>query len=192
MANLSDDQIVVLHISLMGSEPEIWRRVSVPGDFTLDKLHRVFQIAMGWDDSHLHQFEIGKRAYVAAWDYEDNYKQGMEIEEETLLCEVIRRKGQKFLYLYDFGDGWQHEVRVEDFGPSVTQVKYPKCLAGECACPPDDCGGIGGYYNMLEALGNRNHRDHETYRDWISGDFDPDAFSLGSVNKKLSRMRAKS
>ena len=185
-------RVYQLKVSLRHSEPLIWRRVLVPEEFNLGQLHRVLQCVMNWKDYHLHQFTIGGKRYGVP-DPEWTFP-GREIlsERSVQLHEVLHRVGQKFLYTYDFGDGWEHDLRAEAILPADPQASYPLCVAGERCGPPEDCGGIWGYENLLEALRNPDHPEHDDMLEWIGGRFDPESFSLEDINAELkSKFRQK-
>jgi hypothetical protein len=125
----------------MGPAPTIWRRLLVPGDIKLSKLHLIFQVAMGWENYHLHAFEIaGQRYGMADPEWEMN-----EIDEETVVMADVVTERARFFYEYDFGDSWRHEVVVESIEPAKQVLKNAVCLEGQRACPPEDCGGTWGY-----------------------------------------------
>jgi hypothetical protein len=176
-----------LKITLKWSRPAIWRRLVVRGDLRLDRLHDVIQIAMGWTDSHLHQFVLGRTFYGEP----DPGGFGTETlnEKRYTVADLAPAAKSKFIYEYDFGDNWQHEVKVEKILPPDADYKRPLCLAGENASPPEDCGGIGGYYNLLEALAEPKHPEHEDLKDWIGGDWDAARFDLDEVNAALKRIK---
>jgi hypothetical protein len=179
--------IYQLKISLSGSQPLIWRQIQVPGDITLFKLHFILQIAMGWTNSHLHEFIIGSQYYGdPQGDEWDN--RGTQDEGEYRLEQVIPGKGIQFGYMYDFGDGWQHTIKVEDIFERKDEPHYPTCLDGERACPPEDVGGIGGYGYFLEAIQDPQHPEHEDYLAWAGGDFDPEAFDREQIDEELRNL----
>ncbi|MHB2027145.1 MAG: IS1096 element passenger TnpR family protein [Elusimicrobiota bacterium] len=137
-----------LKITLVGLEPPVWRRVLVPGDTNLGSLHRAIQYVMGWSNSHLHIFHVGKtRIAPRTPDWDD-----VEDERKFMLWDIAHKTGAKLFYEYDMGDSWGHEVKVEAITPATAAFKGPECLAGAGACPPEDCGGIGGYEDLLAAL----------------------------------------
>jgi hypothetical protein len=156
----------------------------IPDNFTLGDLHIAIQIAMGWRGEHLHQFRIGG---VEFSDVLDDEMDDTEDENTVLLCSFVDHPKQKFTYEYDFGDDWEHEIVVEKMLPMDPQATYPACLAGLRACPPEDCGGVPGYYDMLETLsGPNNTQDRENLLDWLGEEYDPEAFDLDLVNKQLA------
>lgn len=173
-----------LKVSLREITPPIWRRVQVPGDITLAKLHRVLQIVMGWTNSHLHKFSIGEVDYA---EPDPDGSLNFQSDRRALLNNVVRAK-QTFEYEYDFGDSWGHAIVVEKTLQPQPGASYPVCLAGERACPPEDCGGVWGYQDFLEAIMNPAHREHEEMLTWIGGSFDPEAFDLDAVNRSLRRL----
>lgn len=178
--------IYQLKITLKGSRPPIWRRVCVPADISLARLHRIIQVTMGWWDAHLHQFTIGRTEYgVPDPDYRDDVRS----ERTAKLGGLVTGPRMKFLYEYDFGDGWDHEILVERSVPSEPEVRYPVCVAGKRACPPEDVGGVWGYAHFLEAIGDPNHPEHVDLLEWIGGSFDPEAFDLAGTNAQLRRIR---
>src|ERR1700736_4295567 len=140
MANLSTELVYQLHIQLAYIEPPIWRRIVVSGQIKLSDLDRMIQVVMGWENSHLHQFIVGKTYYG---EPDPEYGDRMKDERRVRLQAIAREKGASFIYEYDFGDGWRHVIKVEDFQPLNEYMIVPRCLDGARACPPKDCGGIG-------------------------------------------------
>jgi hypothetical protein len=177
-----------IKIVLLGTRPPIWRRILVPANFTLARLHYVIQAAMEWENCHLHQFYIGSRKFGVP-DSNDALMGGSATinEQKASLANVLNKVGSKATYIYDFGDSWQHALTVEKILASQPGVAYPLCTDGKHAGPPEDCGGIPGFYHMLEALADPTHEDHEDMCDWIDS-FDPDAFSIEAVNQKLRKI----
>jgi hypothetical protein len=176
-----------LKITLRGLRPPIWRRFQVPGDITLDRLHRVIQRVMGWTDSHLHQYVVSGRRYgTSRGEWGDPQ---VLSERSARLCEVAPREKARFVYVYDFGDDWEHDVLVEKIGQPQPGQRYPVCLAGQHACPPEDCGGYPGYIDFVAAISNPKHPEHAEMLEWVGGAFDPWAFDLDAVNRALRRFR---
>lgn len=176
-------EIYQLKITLKGSQPPIWRRVQVPADITLAELHDVIQSVMGWTDSHLHAFSIGQTQYGSV-DPEFGLDDA-EDEEVAVLNQVVQRPKSKFTYEYDFGDSWEHELVLEKILPPEPGARYPRCLDGARHGPPEDCGGIWGYAELLEAIQDPEHDSHEEMLEWVGGDFDPEVFDLESINRRL-------
>lgn len=179
-----------LKITLKWSKPPIWRRVVVRADMRLDRLHDVIQKVMGWTNSHLHQFILG-RTYYGEPDLEfEDMGSKMLNEKKFTVADLAPAAKKKFIYEYDFGDGWAHNIVVEKTLPADPAFKHPFCLAGANACPPEDCGGMGGYYNLLEALADPKHPEHDEMVEWLGGGFDPAEFDLDGRNAVLHRLKA--
>src|SRR5215510_2084124 len=179
------DDIFQLKVSLLDVEPPIWRRFLVPQDVRLPRLHGILQVVMGWTDSHLHQFKVGDVRFG-----EENHEfEPSPIDYTTIqLNQIAPRTGATCMYEYDFGDGWEHLIEVEDELP-VESIRepLPRCLDGERACPPEDVGGPHAYANFLVALGDPDHREHDEWRQWAGDDFDPAAFDVNRINRMLVR-----
>lgn len=176
-----------LRVELVGSEPLIWRRLLVPAEMRLPRLHRCLQIAMGWENVHLHRFETGGRGYgPAAAELADL---NMLDERKLRLSDLMDESRRELLYEYDYGDGWEHRIVLEQVEAPSGLASYPLCSAGEHACPPEDVGGIGGYAEFLESLRDPAHEGHAESLEWIGGVFDPNGFDLNSVNRALRRAR---
>ena len=170
-----------LKITLRYITPPIWRRVVVPDDFTLDRLHGLIQRVMGWGGGHLHEFRMPAPGFgppLRAFGHEG------EDEDATLLRDVLARKGQMLLYEYDFGDGWLHGIQLEKILPLEPGRRYPVCLAGARACPPDDCGGPPGYDQLLEALRNPTAKGNKELLQWC-GEWDPESFDVESASRLI-------
>jgi hypothetical protein len=178
-----------LKVTLAGIRPPIWRRILVPSDVTLARLHRVIQEAMGWVDYHLHQFETGGVTYGDLSLNEDGMLDDVVNERTTRLFRVAPSPKNRLLYLYDFGDSWEHIILVEAVLPPEPGRHYPVCLTGRRACPPEDCGGPWGYGDLLTAIADPNHPEHTTLVSWLGAPFDPEAFDLEAINQRLSRLR---
>jgi len=179
---------VLLRIELMGIEPLIWRRVRVPVRWTLKRLHGLIQSAFGWENRHLHDFRIGDVS-IGMPDIDDD-RPGLQDEGEWTIAEVQKSGETEFLYVYDFGDWWQHRIVIEPEQRTGAGARFaPICLAGENAAPPEDVGGLPGYEEFRAALADPNHERHEELLTWIGGVFDPKAFDLNRVNRSLRRRR---
>jgi hypothetical protein len=167
-----------LKITLDNLEPPVWRRVVVRDDLSFLQLHKVIQAAMGWEDCHMHQFELASpRLFIGTQSRDDPFfgeSPRMLPERSTRLADVLERK-RKFRYWYDFGDDWWHTVAIEKCLPAEPDAPAAELLGGEQACPPEDCGGPWGYAEMLEAAADPAHPDHGDIREWL-GEFDPAAF----------------
>lgn len=165
----STTSVYQMKVTLLGVRPQVWRRIQVPETMTLAQLHSVLQVVMGWEGYHLHQFS----------DSED---------EAMNLAELIEDDLFSFGYLYDFGDMWQYEIKVEKKLASESGKNYPVCLAGKRACPPEDCGGDWGYAHLLKVMKNPLHPEYEERKEWVGSDFDPKAFDLGQVSQNLREL----
>jgi hypothetical protein len=175
-----------LKVTLLEIEPPIWRRLRVPGTMPLCCFHDALQIALGWTNSHLHQFEKDETIWSDPEWYEDD---DIEAIDESLapLNRVLTAEGDRLNYQYDFGDDWRHEIVLERIVED--NVRHPVCLAGERSCPPEDVGGVSGYAEFLEVVFDPAHAEFEHYRYWAGAGFSPEAFDIGKVNAALSRKR---
>lgn len=182
-------QVFQFKINLLKSQPPIWRRIQVQ-DCTLDQLHEYIQTAMGWENSHLHHFRINEQLFgnpdLIQEDFED-----MDYEDSTTirLSDILPRSGEqfRFQYEYDFGDAWNHEILFEGCPEAEKGRKYPVCLEGKRACPPEDCGGSWGYPDFLDAIQNPDNQRHEELLEWIGGEFDPDEFNPAKATKAMRK-----
>lgn len=183
--------ILQLRIELLDIEPLIWRRIQVPADYSFWDLHVAIQCAFGWNDSHLHEFQVpggrwperrfgiptenlvGERASLPGWQHR--------------VADFLSPQSPRLRYWYDFGDDWMHEVILEELGDAAPGARYPRCLAGERAGPPDDCGGAPGYAHLQQVLSDPDDEEHEEMTAWaarirrLRGRFDPEAFDAASV-----------
>jgi hypothetical protein len=183
MAQITNEVVYQLDIRLAYIEPPIWRRMVVPGQVTLFSLHRMLQVVMGWENYHLHQFIVGNTYYG---EPDPEYDDRMKDDRRVRLQKIAREEGASFIYEYDFGDDWRHVITVEEIEPLTPNSLAPRCLDGARACPPEDCGGIGGYEHLLEALRDRRHPEHKELRAWVGAHFDPELFSLQAINSALA------
>ena len=175
-------------ISLRGIAPEIWRRIEVPAEASFWDLHVAIQDAMGWTDSHLHVFrvrhpEIPKRVDSIGIPLDDTFP-GAAIHEpgwDIPVLLYLQLPGDTAEYEYDFGDGWVHDVLLEKIAMRLPRTRYPRCIAGARACPPEDCGGIAGYQHVLDVLANPEDEEHASMLEWLGGAYDPAAFEPARV-----------
>jgi hypothetical protein len=187
-----------LRIALLGIRPPIWRRVLVPSDGSGEYLHQVIQVAMGWQDSHMHHFILGKRPDLILVEHPDVLDDPMfpaREEPNTLdstqitIDELLRKGGGRVLYEYDFGDGWMHAVKLEKELPTDSTMAVPQCLDGKRACPPEDCGGTGGYDEIVRLVKDPKFkpegRSREELLEWLGGEYDPELFEVDEVNKQF-------
>lgn len=173
-----------VHIALDGLTPPIWRRVLVPSSVTLRRMHGVIQAAMGWSNSHLHAFRQAGRTFGRPDPHGF-----MQIEDDSQfrLDHLIALPGDTLAYEYDFGDSWGHTLRLEEVLTPAETVRRASCIAGARACPPEDCGGIPGYLDFLEAMLDPFHPEHRRLLEWAGGKFDPGAFDLAAANRAMSK-----
>ena len=174
-----------IKVTLRGAKPLIWRRLRLPAATTLAQLHQVIQVAFGWEDAHLHAFEVGGRRYsrpdFELWDEAAD-------EGKARLQGLATRPGARLRYTYDFGDSWEHDLLVEDILAS-DGVAHAVCLNGRRAGPPEDCGGVWGYAELCDILADPNHPDRGERLEWLGHPHDPDAFDKDAINASLARIR---
>jgi hypothetical protein len=182
-----NEKIYQVKVTLKEVKPPIWRRLLVPARTDLFNLHKMIQAAMGWTNSHLHMYIINRVRYSIP--YEDDWEPVNDERELTLVAAAPVEK-KKFLYMYDFGDSWEHEVLVEKILPAEAGAVYPRCTAGKRACPPEDVGGSWGYEMMLEALGDPGHEEHEHWTSWMDHNFDAEAFDLRSTDEDVQNYQS--
>lgn len=178
----SDDKsIVSLKVALRGTRPPVWRRLLMPGTMTLADLHQAIQAAMGWEDCHLHAFDIAGRQYGDRHAVDD-----VADEKRPTLNSLVKSGVARFTYNYDFGDNWEHTVVIEKRPPPLEPTSYPTCVAGKRNCPPEDCGGPWGYERLLAALADPASSEHAEQIEWLGEEFDPDDFSVDIANATLN------
>lgn len=178
-----------LKLTLQHVRPEIWRKLHVPSDIKLSKLHDVIQITMGWTNTHLHQFTIDGENYGRPDP--EGLGPDMDDEKKFKLCDLVGENG-RFIYEYDFGDGWRHIIVVERIVDDTDDTAI-RCADGRRHCPPEDCGGPPGYERLLKILKDNRHQEYAETIEWLGGGFDAEAFNIEAVNKalyKLSRPKA--
>jgi hypothetical protein len=172
-----------MKVTLVGSRPPIWRRVQVEGGVRLDRLHHTLQVVMGWSNSHMHGFRVRQRPQRGSrlrW----LPVEGPD-EKTTSLSDLLRRPRDWCVYDYDFGDGWEHQLLLEGALARVPSERYPVVLAGRGACPPEDVGGLPGYYHFLAVMDDPKHPEHEDMLEWVGRKFDPSAFDADAINRAL-------
>jgi hypothetical protein len=174
-----------LRVTLLDVSPPVWRRLRVPSAVTLSALHRVLQVALGWEDSHLHEWRVDGRTY--GLPDEDSW--GEELgDESTVVLGDVADADSVLHYDYDFGDGWEHLVEVLSVAPYDGSVPPLAVLDGARATPPEDSGGPSGYEHLLDALADPADPEHEEMLEWVGDAFDPAAFDRREVNRRLERM----
>jgi len=173
------DPVLQVRVTLADvDDPLVWRRVVIPAGYTLDRVHGVIQAAMGWQNSHLHMFRIADREYGPA--YPDDELEMLD-EKQFRIGDLVKA-GDLAGYEYDFGDGWEHELAVEASAVADAATVYPECTGGEGACPPEDCGGPGGFADLKELLAGPPNPEREEMRAWAGEEYDPAHFDLAAAN----------
>jgi hypothetical protein len=188
MAN-NPKMVYQFKIILEDVKPKIWRRIQVPEKYSFWDLHVAIQDAMGWTDSHLHQFNITnpkdeQQIYIGIPDDEafaGELPPTIEGWNERIRDYFFEKRHNQCHYEYDFGDGWTHVIKLEKILPAIQKFKYPVCVAGERACPPEDCGGVGGYENFLEIINDPEHEEYQSMLGWVGGKFDSEKFDPHKV-----------
>lgn len=184
------DDLIQLKITLQGTKPPIWRQIIVDRKTTFFALHHIIQITMGWDNSHLYEFNVNNNRIGELNDDYDDFFAGDNFFDASIatLESFITATKQKFQYEYDFGDGWTHKILVEKFLPRDPKAKYPSCIAGKLNCPPEDCGGVVGFYDLLDIIKDKKHPEQKEMLEWLGGDYDPNYFDAGKINKDLRNL----
>lgn len=178
--------IIQFKISLLGSQPLIWRRFQVRDDYRMDRFHQVIQIVMGWDNKHLHEFHLEGRRIGMVLDGMDDFEgENLEDENQLFLKDLQFKAGDRFGYWYDFGDDWKHVLEVEAITEGSLDV--PLLLDGEQACPQEDCGGIGGHQSIINFLKDPVNAEDQYWREWLPEDYDPADFSVREANAELTK-----
>jgi hypothetical protein len=170
------------------TEPAIWRRILVPGNVTLHRLHLILQGVMGWNNTHLYRFKIAAKEYGEP-DPDNKFNELHFINSKKAKLSQVVTKDKAFVYEYDFGDCWIHDLMVEDILEPVNAPRYPICLEGERACPPEDCGGPNGYSRLLSIIANPEHEEYRGTITWLGSQFRPALFSVEKVNRYLKSIR---
>jgi Plasmid pRiA4b ORF-3-like protein len=178
------DPVLRIRVTLLDTDsPEVWREVLVPAAYTLDRVHMVIQEAMGWQESHLHEFRISGREYGRTDYLDENFG---TLEERTFRLGDLVKPGDVAEYRYDFGDCWDHELAIEAAEPAADGIEYPACTAGEGACPPEDAGGTGGFADLKETLAGPPGPERDEIRAWTGEDYDPVRFDLAAANAAVA------
>lgn len=180
-------RIYQIQISLNQFKPKIWRRLLIQSNLSLADFHKVIQTAMGWTNSHLHQFIKNRTFYTKRYPGDDDLWDEMDNVDyvDMTISDLLKKEKEKIIYEYDFGDSWQHEIVLEKIETDDKKTKYPLCLTGKRNCPPEDCGGVWGYGEMLEILKQPDHEEYESYIEWLGGEFDPEYFNKNEINTML-------
>jgi preprotein translocase subunit Sss1 len=181
-------KIYQIQVALKDFSPRIWRRILVPSDLLLSDFHLIIQTAMGWEDSHLHQFIKNETFYTVRMKDDDFWDDMNNVDYKKMkISDLLIKEKDKIDYEYDFGDGWMHDITLEKILAPDDKIKYPVCLAGKMNCPPEDCGGVWGYSAILKILKKPDHEEYENYIEWLGEKFDPEYFNIDKVNKLLRK-----
>lgn len=179
-------KIFQIQITLKGFKPKIWRRILVPSDLLLSDFHKIIQTTMGWTNSHLHQFIKNRTYYTVRIQDDDLWDETNNVDYKRMkISDLLKNEKEKIIYEYDFGDSWEHDIILEKILPIDDKIKYPICLTGKMNCPPEDCGGVWGYADMLEILNQPDHEEFERYIEWLGDDFDSEYFDKDEINEML-------
>lgn len=180
------EEVYQFKITLKGIKPPIWRRIQVPENYSFWDLHVAIQDAMGWTDTHLHNFVIAKPATgrkeqigIPAEDFDDDKILPGWTKK---IAQYFTVKNKNAMYIYDYGDDWHHSITLEKIIPREAGIQYPICTGGARACPPEDCGGTWGYADFLEAIMEPNHESHEEMLEWAGGEFEPEHFDINDID----------
>lgn len=182
--------IYKIKISLIRSKPLIWRTVLIEDNTTMYDLHKIIQTSMGWTNSHLHQFTTNdEKSYTKFYaDLADDFAENdLLYYEGMVVSDFMKTPGDNLLYEYDWGDGWNHLLLLEAIEVPKPYIRYPVCIDGRRNCPPEDVGGLGGFYNFLRIIKNPSHPEYRSYLRWVGGYYDADELDLFNVNRILSR-----
>ena len=178
--------IYQVKIVLIGSKPKIWRTLLVPSDLLLPDFHEIIQTAMGWENEHLHHFIKDNTFYTVKMKGDPFWDDLNNVDHKSIpISKLLTNEKETIIYEYDFGDQWEHDITLEKILPVDDKIKYPVCLKGKMNCPPEDCGGVWGYLDMLEIIEDPDHPEHENFIEWIGGEFDPKYFDKEKVNEML-------
>lgn len=189
------DQVYQFKVSLLGIKPPIWRRIQVRETHSFREMHFAIQNTMGWGNYHSYDFYVGNTCIEAddGGFFIDDMWRDMPFHprrpitrtlpaSKTKIKDFIKKEKENIIYIYDLGDRWEHSVVLEKILPGKEGIDYPICIAGKRACPPEDCGGVGGYYHLLEIIKNPNHEEYEETIEWLGGEFDPEHFDIDEVS----------
>lgn len=179
-------EVYQIKISLEGIRPEIWRRLLVPASMHMYDFHIAIQFAMGWENAHLHEFIKGRKHYREFFDDDDSWDEKRDVDyEDVMLEDLLYKQNDSIKYCYDFGDNWMHTITLEGMEEIDGPFRSPVCLGGENACPPEDVGGIPGYFNFAAVMKNPKDKEYKEYKEWYGDDYDATYLSLAQVNGEL-------
>jgi hypothetical protein len=179
-----------IKISLKDIRPEIWRRIQIDSNVSLYELHHIIQIAFNWWNYHLYQFVINDKLYKTRTRYGNpellDDPEAID-DRSTLLSSILLNEKDTIIYEYDFGDSWKHLIKLEKI-IQIGNIKHPKCVAGKLNTPPEDCGGVPGFYNFVEIMSDKKSSDYKSTKKWYGGEFDPTSFNIVKINEKLEKL----
>jgi len=183
--------IIQLKVSLIDSEPLIWREIHVSKETTFFELHHIIQIIMGWKNYHM--FEFNLEGYRVGEVFEDERTEGYGndqiIESRTVaIKDLITQQKETFKYVYDYGDDWEHKIQVENFLEEDTTLKFPICIDGRMNCPPDDSGGLHNFYESMEILKDKKHPEYKEISKWFGKSYDMKKFDKEKINRQLKNL----
>ncbi len=182
------NEVFQFKITLTSSDPSIWRRILVPSNYSFWDLHVAIQDSMGWLDYHLHSFSIidpitNGKVEIGIPDKEyDAFDRKVLADHKVKISKYFNENNRNARYEYDFGDSWVHTIKFEKIVQAADGEKYPKCIDGQMACPPEDCGGIGGYYDLLSVLSNPKNEEYNEMIEWLGGEYDPEKFDPKDIS----------
>ena len=186
MAKQAAGELFQVKVTLAGVRPAVWRRLLVSSDDSLRRFHDILQVALGWTDSHLHMFDFGTERY--GYPDPDGDIDWIKDDARVQLGSMLVAVKDSLIYDYDFGDSWSHKIVLEQIVAEPGELVAPTCLGGARACPPEDCGGVGGYVEFLRAINDPLHPEHAELVEWIGGEFDPEQFDAEAVNLELLKL----
>lgn len=180
----------ILHISIAFSDPLVWRRIQVPGTFTLSQLHQVIQRSMGWSDSHVHQFLVGKISYEPT-QKSNKPRESKRFDENNYTLHALEDGMQfMFTYLYDAGEGWEHLITLEEVIPPTIELKHPILISGEMACPPETVGDVHIYNDLTLAMESADHKDRNSLAELSeNSNFDPTYFDVETAKTRVNQLK---
>ncbi len=179
-------KVFQIRVDLLYVRPPIWRRFLVKPTTRLDSFHEMLQDIMGWYNCHLWHFQLGDEYYGLVNPF---WESDIQDASKVKLSQALLGEGDKIEYVYDFGDDWQHTVKLEKIVDAEKGQHYPIVVKGKRNCPPEDCGGSWGYAEFLEAIQNKKHPEHEDLLEWVGGEFDPEAFDIEYINRELRQYK---
>ncbi len=184
------NEIIQLKITIQGTKPPVWRQIQVEKSITFSQLHTILLIVMGWDGGHLYEFLVdGIRISEPSSD-DEGWGGGIHDSSKIKLDSLISDSKTKIVYTYDFGDDWEHKIVLEGYHNKDETQYYPVCIDGKQCCPPEDCGGIYAFSELLKTLKNKNHPDYDDTLEWVGEDYDSEKFDIVKVNKNLRQLNS--